>query len=156
MVAHPARRLSSVLPAQIASVVEIESAHASGIAPSGFGLGTAVCKAVTYFNFCLQRGVATVSGDATALPILEAWTELNCASTSNAWMQRCPHCGPQVPIVATSGELLQSWPPPSRARQRRARTPNSLAVGPRKFCPGTGSPALTNQAKSANGQGAAC
>lgn len=58
MVAHLAGRLSSVLPAQIAFVVEIESAHASGIALSGFSQGKAVCKAVTYFSFRLQRGAA--------------------------------------------------------------------------------------------------
>lgn len=52
-------------------------------------------------------------------------------------MLRCRHYGPPVPTAATSGKPLPAWPPPSRARQRRAKTRSSSAVGPRKYCPGT-------------------
>ncbi len=45
------------------------------------------------------------------------WTELSFAITSNAWMLRCPPCGPQVLIAVIFGKLLPPWLLLSRARR---------------------------------------
>lgn len=158
MVAHLARRLSSVMPAPHKKFVVGCAKWVGGIAAlrssadwsqtlvGAKHLVSAVrCQRTVVgllpsgWGFCRIRvGGGTSQAVRQRCRYSGPWTEPSCAFTSNAWMQPCQHCVHPVLTAATFGKPLPAWPLPSREGLFRTRTRSSLAVEPRKSCPGTG------------------